>query len=87
MKIHYFWMENPLFLHGKSAVFVWKIDSFWMEICCFQTENPPFLDENLWFPGQTVLKGVNLVHNTKIRSNGLERNQFGTQYKNQVKWS
>ena len=31
-----------------------------------------------------VLKGVNCVHDDKIRSNGLERNQLGTQYKNQV---
>ena len=29
-------------------------------------------------------KGVIWVHNTKIRSNGLERNQLGTQYKIQV---
>ena len=29
--------------------------------------------------GQMVLKGVNLVHNDKIRSNGLERSQLGTQ--------
>ena len=34
--------------------------------------------------GQMVLKGVNCVHNDKIRSNGLERSQLGTQYKNQV---
>ena len=27
--------------------------------------------------GQMVLKGVNRVHNDKIRSNGLERSQFG----------
>ena len=31
-----------------------------------------------------VLKGVNCVHNDKIGSNGLVRNQFGTQYKQQV---
>ena len=37
--------------------------------------------------GQMVLKGVNWVHNTKIRSYGLERSQFGTECKNQVKWS
>ena len=53
--------------------------------------------------GQMVLKGVNWVHNTKIRSyglersqlvhndkirsNGLERSQLGTQCKNQVIWS
>ena len=37
--------------------------------------------------GQMVLKGVNWVHNAKIRSNGLERSQLGTQYKNQFKWS
>ena len=37
--------------------------------------------------GQMVLKGVNWVHNDKIRSNGLERSQLGTQYKNQVIWS
>ena len=29
--------------------------------------------------GQMVLKGVNWVNNDKIRSNGLERSQFGTQ--------
>ena len=29
--------------------------------------------------GQMVLKGVNLVHNAKIRSHGLERSQLGTQ--------
>ena len=28
--------------------------------------------------GHMVLKGVNWVHNDKIRSNGLERNQMGT---------
>ena len=28
-----------------------------------------------------VLKGVNWVHNDKIRSYGLERSQLGTQYK------
>ena len=31
-----------------------------------------------------VLKGVNWVHNLKIRSNGLERSQLDTKYKNQV---
>ena len=34
-----------------------------------------------------VLKGVNRVHNDKIESNGLERSQLGTQWKNQVIWS
>ena len=34
-----------------------------------------------------VLKGVNWVHIDKIRSNGLERSQLGTQCKNQVIWS
>ena len=34
-----------------------------------------------------VLKGVNRVHNDKISSNGLERTNLGTQYKNQVIWS
>ena len=29
--------------------------------------------------GEMVLKGVNWVHNTKIRSNGLERSQLDTQ--------
>ena len=29
--------------------------------------------------GQMVLKGVNWVHNEKIRSNGLERSQMDTQ--------
>ena len=37
--------------------------------------------------GQMVLKGVNRVHNDKIRSNGVERSQLGRHYKNQVKWS
>ena len=37
--------------------------------------------------GQMVLKGVNCVHNTKIRSNGLEMSQLCTQYKNPVIWS
>ena len=37
--------------------------------------------------GQMVLKGVIWVHYEKIWSNGLERSQLGTQYKNQVKWS
>ena len=36
---------------------------------------------------QMVLKGVNWVHNTKIRSYGLERSQLGTQCNNQVIWS
>ena len=31
--------------------------------------------------GQMVLKGVNRVHYDKIRSNGLERSQLGTQCK------
>ena len=30
-------------------------------------------------PGNMVLKGVHWVHNDKIRSNGLERNQSGMQ--------
>ena len=34
-----------------------------------------------------VLKWVNCVPNTKIRSYGLERIQLSIQYKNQVKWS
>ena len=29
--------------------------------------------------GHMVLKGVNWVHSDKIRSNGLERSQLGTQ--------
>ena len=37
--------------------------------------------------GQMVLKGVNWVHNDKIRLYVLERGQLGTQYKNQLKWS
>ena len=37
--------------------------------------------------GQMVLKGVNWVHIDKIRSNGLEMSQFGTECKNLVKWS
>ena len=32
--------------------------------------------------GQMVLKGVNWVDNSKFGSNGLERNQLGSQYKN-----
>ena len=31
--------------------------------------------------GQMVLKGVYLVHNDKIRSNGLESSQLGKQTK------
>ena len=31
--------------------------------------------------GQMVLKGVNWVHNDKIRGNGPERNQLSIQYK------
>ena len=34
-----------------------------------------------------VLKWVNWGHNDKIRSNGSEWSQIGTQYKNWVKWS
>ena len=34
--------------------------------------------------GHMFLKGVNWVHNDKIRSNGLEWSKLGTQYKNQV---
>ena len=30
-------------------------------------------------PGHMILKGVNWVHNDKIRLNGLERSQLGTQ--------
>ena len=37
--------------------------------------------------GQMVLKGVNWVHNDKIRSMVLKGSQLGTQYKNQVIWS
>ena len=37
--------------------------------------------------GQMVLKGVNWVHNDKIRSYGLERSNLCTQCKNQIKWS
>ena len=33
-----------------------------------------------------VLKGLNCVYNGKIRSNGLERSQLGTQCKNLVIW-
>ena len=29
--------------------------------------------------GEMVLKGVNWVHNAKIKPNGLERSQLGTQ--------
>ena len=36
--------------------------------------------------GKMVLKGVNWVPNDKIRSCGLERSQYSTQYKNQVIW-
>ena len=36
--------------------------------------------------GDMVLKGLNWVHNDKIGSNGLERTNLGTQYKNQVIW-
>ena len=37
--------------------------------------------------GQMVWKGVNWVHIDKIRSDGLERSQLGTQCKIQAKWS
>ena len=37
--------------------------------------------------GQIVLKGVNWVHNDKIRSHSLERSNFCTQCKNEIKWS
>ena len=37
--------------------------------------------------GQMALKGVNWVHNDKIRSDGVERSKLGTQHKNQVIWS
>ena len=37
--------------------------------------------------GHMVLKGVNCLYNDKIKSNGLERSQLGTQCKNQVIWS
>ena len=37
--------------------------------------------------GHMVLKGVSWVLNDKIRSNGLERSQLGTQCKIQVIWS
>ena len=36
--------------------------------------------------GQMVLKGVNCVHNNKIRSNGLGRKSIGAHNKNHVKW-
>ena len=36
---------------------------------------------------QMVLKGVNWVHDDKIRSNGLEGSHLGTQYIKQVTWS
>ena len=37
--------------------------------------------------GQMVLKGDNRVDNDKIRSNGFERSQLGTQCKSQIIWS
>ena len=37
--------------------------------------------------GQMVLKGVNLVHNEKIRLYGLENSHLGTQLLKSVKWS
>ena len=37
--------------------------------------------------GDMVWKGVNWVHNDKIRSNGFDRSQLGTQSKDQVQWS
>ena len=33
---------------------------------------------------QIVLKGVNWVHNDKIRSNGFLRSELGTQYKKSI---
>ena len=72
-----FQTENLWFLRRQSTVFRWKTSSFGWKICCFWVEN-------LWFSGQMVLKGFNLVHNTKIRSNGLDKNQLGRKCKNQV---
>ena len=53
--------------------------------------------ESIWYrmqkSGQMVLKGVNCVHNAKIRSYGVEESigytliKAGTQCKNQVIWS
>ena len=37
--------------------------------------------------GQMVLKAVKWVQSDKIRSNGLENSQLGTQCKNEVIWS
>ena len=37
--------------------------------------------------GHIVLKGSNWIHNDKIRSDHLEKNNLGTQCKNQVIWS
>ena len=34
--------------------------------------------------GHIIFKGGNCVYNGKIWSNGLERSQLGTQWKNQV---
>ena len=45
-----------------------------------------FQDNFTSFP-QMVLKGVNWVHNDKIRANGLERSQLGEKNKNQFIWS
>ena len=37
--------------------------------------------------GHMILKGVNWIHIDTIKSNGFERNQFGTKCKNWVVWS
>ena len=49
------------------------------------------LISSIWYTiqksGHMLLKGVNCVHNDKIRSSGLERSNFSTQCKNQIIWS
>ena len=80
--IHAFQMENLQFLDGKCTVFRWKI-------CGFQLEYS--WKESIWYAiqkwGHMDLKGVNCVHNDKIRSNGLAMSQLDIQWWNWVKWS
>ena len=63
--------------------------TIWPDFCIVCTQLTPF--KTIWpdfcivYPN--MCSGVNWVHNHKIRSNGLERSNLGTQYKNQVIWS
>ena len=81
-------------MKGVNWVHIDKIRSYGLEKSQFghtiQTSGQMVLKGVIWFEmsdlgthyitsGQIVLKGVKCVHNHKIRSNGLERSQLGTQ--------